>query len=86
MLARAFLVNLLAGIELTIWYDWRDPADDSSLLGNTGRSQSAFGLIHCLVGGHFIADVSISFARGEMEVYCCVTFTPLLRLSGGSGM
>ena len=42
LLSRAFLVNMLAGITGTIWYDWRDPIDDKV----TGAE--AFGLIHCL--------------------------------------
>jgi hypothetical protein len=42
-LARALLVNRLAAIPLTLWYDWRDPVDATDPSG-----AAVFGLIHCL--------------------------------------
>jgi hypothetical protein len=42
LLSRALLVNMLAGVTGTIWYDWRDPIDDKV------AGVQAFGLIHCL--------------------------------------
>ena len=42
-LARALLVNHIAGVAMTQWYDWRDPVDDTNSPG-----VAVFGLIHCL--------------------------------------
>jgi hypothetical protein len=57
-LARAMLVNMIANISFTMWYDWRDPVDDVHSSG-----AAVFGLIHCLAN-----DTSANVAAsGECE-------------------
>ena len=50
-LARMLLVNAMAGIDLSIWYDWRDPIDDTT-------PTSVFGLVHCRANDTSSADIS----------------------------
>lgn len=55
------------GINMTIWYDWRDPEDDSV------PGARAFGLIHCLAN-----DTSTL----QREDGSCMQTTPDLSSAG----
>ena len=82
-LARSWLVNALAGVEVSIWYEWQDGR------GNGSDTESHFGVVRRNDTSHkmaYGAAVTIAATLGAADFEARVPLPPplyLLRFSGG---
>src|SRR5262252_2871603 len=78
MLAREFLTNLANGIQLSIWYDWRDDGTDES------EAEDHFGLVHHEYhGGEMVYEPKPAFMAAHTLISLLKGYRFEARLTAG---